>query len=1015
MSKKENFCTERIGRAKKPLWRMLTLVLVLCMAVLMLPMEAVAAPNEPVSVDFKVTAAKETMAAEYNGVKYGLASVVVKGTDGSGNPTTVASLTITHPVELQLVASTPAGWTATAYAGGTSTTYIITNPTINGTRDMVQAFLETVTFGLTAAGVFPPDNAEIHVEMMAEEMVTWTDDNGLHHYYEFVPSTLIHWDQAYNAAKTRSYNGLQGYLATISSKNEQDLVYVSVSKQQGWLGGTRARLDAAGTKINNENTVPATLTTDATIANSWYWACGPEAGTVFYNGATMNGSGRITGVYQNWANSTNGNPGNVEPNNMGGAEAYLQFALGNSPYWNDLAIDSAIRAVAGYYVEYGGNLNETFTPSSAFAAREIPARVIASYTNTYNGSSLRTNDVYLGAIGDSYDNIGDFNGVSIPPGYQYIGTGNGSAATQGNFSAVTLYVKHQYAPINYTIDYNLNDGSNHTGNPTGYTTPVLNTAAITLQAPTKPGFAFTGWTGGGGAGHPVDIQTETKQPTFGGPNTNITGNLLFTANWMLQHTVDFDAQNAYYTGTPAVLQKVDPGASPSAPAGLTANTLYKQYGNRRFLGWFTDPVGGSQFQFGTDAITADTTLYAHWQQYWTVDFANTNGNIVVAQTVEDGDVAAYPGTPSQVGFNFYGWSADPAATITGVLGVNSAPYNFAATPISADTTIYGVWDPIVYSVSFDVNGGDWDTTGSAPDIVPKVFEYVPNPGSSGTSLPLAFNPPADIPSAPVRAGYNFVGWNSARAGGGSAPTTQTGANVTYYAQWAAIPYAINYDFADTLSYPASPPAANYPRGYDMNAAFPLSIGAPTRPGYDFLGYTCSVGGAPVQTDVIRQFALAQGTMGVVDLTAHWKAIDYGITYILDGGVNDAANPQAYSVEGSFPIAITAPTKEECTFDGWTAAGGLTVNAQTKSLAIPASTYGNITLTAHWTAIDNGDGIEDIDPAPGPSPDANPPGTGTPQTGDNSNVLGWMVALLASVLCALCVLIWRKAQQVRGMW
>ena len=54
---------------------------------------------------------------------------------------------------------------------------------------------------------------------------------------------------------------------------------------------------------------------------------------------------------------------------------------------------------------------------------------------------------------------------------------------------VTLYIKVS-TPLNYTITYNLNGGTNHASNPTTYN---IESATITLQAPTKTGYSFGGW------------------------------------------------------------------------------------------------------------------------------------------------------------------------------------------------------------------------------------------------------------------------------------------------------------------------------------------------------------------------------------------------------------------------------------------------------------------------------------------------------------------------------------------
>jgi uncharacterized repeat protein (TIGR02543 family) len=240
-----------------------------------------------------------------------------------------------------------------------------------------------------------------------------------------------------------------------------------------------------------------------------------------------------------------------------------------------------------------------------------------------------------------------------------------------------------------------------------------------------------------------------------------------------------------------------------------------------------------------------------------------------------------------------------------------------------------------------------------------MFEYVPM-GSPST----VFNPATDLATVmngdtPTRAAYTFDGWNLESDGSGSpldpVATIDLG-NVTYYAKWDAIVYDIIYDLNDTPEYPAieTDPVSDYPETYDYESCtFPLHIGDLERKGYTFLGYTAADGF--IQTHPTKPFSIRQGTIGMVALTANWTAIEYKITYELGGGTNDSTNPAAYTADDT-RLDIEKPTKEGFTFDGWTAAPaasstdpGLTVSAPETDLAIPPGAYGDITLTAHWTA------------------------------------------------------------------
>jgi hypothetical protein len=93
------------------------------------------------------------------------------------------------------------------------------------------------------------------------------------HYYQFVPLTLNTetWITSYNAAKLKSYMGRTGYLATVTSV-EEDAFIKDLSGNVGWLGGTRMTYNAGTDTFD-----PAATT------GFWYWAGGPEKGHTFYD------------------------------------------------------------------------------------------------------------------------------------------------------------------------------------------------------------------------------------------------------------------------------------------------------------------------------------------------------------------------------------------------------------------------------------------------------------------------------------------------------------------------------------------------------------------------------------------------------------------------------------------------------------------------------------------------------------------------------------------------------------
>ena len=160
------------------------------------------------------------------------------------------------------------------------------------------------------------------------------------HYYEYVASTGITWQNALTAAAAKNHYGLQGYLATITSAEEAQLSGEQAAGA-GWIGGS-----------------------DQETEGVWKWVTGPEAGKSFWIG---NGSGTTVGTdipFANW------NTGNSEPNNLGN-EDYAHVTapgVGTSGSWNDLSNtgeSSGDYQPKGYIVEYGGTAGDPVLNISA--------------------------------------------------------------------------------------------------------------------------------------------------------------------------------------------------------------------------------------------------------------------------------------------------------------------------------------------------------------------------------------------------------------------------------------------------------------------------------------------------------------------------------------------------------------------------------------------------------------------------------------------------------------------------
>ncbi len=176
--------------------------------------------------------------------------------------------------------------------------------------------------------------------------------------------------------------------------------------------------------------------------------------------------------------------------------------------------------------------------------------------------------------------------------------------------------------------------------------------------------------------------------------------------------------------------------------------------------------------------------------------------------------------------------------------------------------------------------------------------------------------------------YAFSGWSPAI-------TSVTGAK-DYKAQFTASlrTYTISY----SLGGGANPSDQYTSYTYQSNA---FTLKTPTRTGYTFAGWTGS-NGTTAQTSV----TISKGSSGNKSYTAHWTAIEYDISYALNGGAVATANKVKYTIETA-TFALNNPTRVGYTFAGWTGSNGTT--AQT-SVSIEKGSTGDKSYTANWTPI-----------------------------------------------------------------
>ena len=219
-----------------------------------------------------------------------------------------------------------------------------------------------------------------------------------------------------------------------------------------------------------------------------------------------------------------------------------------------------------------------------------------------------------------------------------------------------------------------------------------------------------------------------------------------------------------------------------------------------FLGWYTLPDGGERVT-SVEIPAGDTVLYAHWRM--SIDEEGGSGGseidgriyaIVFRDNYEGGGVTTvykiigtfettvtvagepvtiqfhfpevWPNDPYRPGYTFLGWSTSPTNGIVEYTKEDPLPHE--------DITLYGVWQPNEYTITWDANGGQYTTTNT------QYYAEVVDP-------PL---------NNPTRTGYSFGGWYMDQNGNQEILSDlKVSGDQTFYAKW--IPDRVIVNWVDT--------------------------------------------------------------------------------------------------------------------------------------------------------------------------------------------------------------------------
>lgn len=409
---------------------------------------------------------------------------------------------------------------------------------------------------------------------------------------------------------------------------------------------------------------------------------------------------------------------------------------------------------------------------------------------------------------------------------------------------IVLYAK--WSDIVYTVKYVMNGGVMSVSNPSEVTAGE----SVGLASPSRAGYVFLGWYDAPSGGERVE--------RVGGENAR---NLTLYALWQRS---DAQSKVTYVLG----------GGVPVAenPAVIGVGETAVLHETRRegytFVGWYLSADGRGEPVTSLSGGEEDITLYALWKpNEYTVIYETDGGHyrdgesnpnrVLYGETVTLAPLEKY-------GHTFAGWWAAPdfsGAPVT-VIDENN---------VEECSRLYAKFLPKIYSVTFDAGEGSFEAEGESVSRHTFDVEY-----GGVFAMP-----------RPEREGYEFLRWvdeQGREIAGIDRSNIREGMTLT--AEWkslAPVKYFIVYDlmckdFTDD---------GGNPKRADSTDSVVLA--APSRPGYEFVGWNDRADGTGQfysvipsgRTEDLTLYAIWQSC--TVSGSAEDFEIEVGDTYVIITG------------------------------------------------------------------------------------------------------------------------------------
>ena len=470
-------------------------------------------------------------------------------------------------------------------------------------------------------------------------------------------------------------------------------------------------------------------------------------------------------------------------------------------------------------------------------------------------------------------------------GYDFKGWGLSEDATSWEVVPATMpdadltyYANWQVHEYPVTWDFNNGSGEFSTSY-VAYGQPI----AKADGEPTKDNYHFLGWSSEKN-GTPI---------TNGNYGIMQTSPVTFYAQWEIdefQLTWDANGGETVNAGTHG---SVAFGTTPLTPATVK-RTGYTQ------KGWATSPDATSPTNVLYAMPNEDLTYYAVWEINQRTITWNANGG-VLATAGTNGKVnyntQITPATTAdRVGYTFIGWNTSADATTT-IEPATTMPDN--------DLTYYAVWQVHQHNLKWYPNGGSF--TNSDPSGLVNYGDTI--------KMPLV-----------NRTDYKMSGWGLTQDATPddvvTPEETMPDNDLTYYAIWILktnyVTWKLNYYADDDKNHTST--------SVDVGNPIVAPTNAPTRPHYQFIGWSETRDGEPIDD------------FGIMDTNkktyyAIWQINSNTLAWDANGGTI-LSNGTNGTVEFDTPLTPATAERTGYAFKGWALSSTATVNDTVRITTMP---------------------------------------------------------------------------------